>query len=73
MKKPSKAKLTEEITQKVSERMIELIAAAASYGAVSHKLYTDARIKTLRSRALKRLCNAAKDYHETLTSAMVLS
>jgi hypothetical protein len=73
MKKPSKSEITKEITKNIGERMVELVAAAASYGAVNHKLYTDARIKTLRIRALKRLTNAAKDYHETLTAAMVLS
>lgn len=73
MKKQNKAKLKEEITQKVSERLTELVAAAASYGAVSHELYTDDRVKDLRDRGLKRLTDAAKDYHSTLTAAMVLS
>lgn len=72
MKKQNK-KLKDEITQKVSERLTELVAAAASYGAVSHELYTDARVKDLRDRGLKRLTDAAKDYHQTLTAAMVLS
>jgi hypothetical protein len=73
MKKQNKAKLKEEITLKISERLTELVAAAASYGALSHELYTDDRIKDLRDRGLKRLTDAAKDYHSVLTAAMVLS
>lgn len=73
MKKPSKKKLKDEISQKISESLTELVAAAASFGAVSHELYTDDRIKDLRDRGLKRLTDAAKDYHGTLTAAMVLS
>lgn len=73
MKKPNKTKLKTEIKDKISETLQELVAAAASYGAVSHELYTDARVKDLRDRALKRLTDSAKEYHETLTAAMVLS
>lgn len=68
-----KSKLEKEIHQNISVAIQELVAAAACYGAVHHKLYSDKRVKLIRKRALARVLKASKDYHGVLTAALFLS
>lgn len=52
--------------QRPADVMNDLFAAAAGYGAVSHKYYNSPRARTLKKRAIQQLYKTARAYHQCL-------
>ena len=54
------------IRRRPADVMNDLFAAAAEYGAVSHKYYNSNRARMLKKRAIKQLYKTARAYHQCL-------
>ena len=54
------------VRRRPADVMNDLFAAAAEYGAVSHKYYNSNRARVLKKRAIKQLYKTAQAYHQCI-------